>query len=97
MGGIGSMFPNGSGFLRQRYGPSGRFAFDDLALHRVEVAVQLDNEASRRAVAKAGLRWEGISERYLQVGDEWADYERYAITAEEWTARGDELTDAWLR
>lgn len=73
-----------------------RFAFDDLGLHRVELAALPDNEAARRAATKAGLRSEGVSQRYLRVGDEWVDHERFVITAEEWAERRDELEAAFL-
>ena len=74
-----------------------RYAFDELGLHRVELAVQPDQENARRAAVKFGLRSEGIAERYLQVGDEWRDHERFVITREEWDARREELLGTWLK
>ena len=55
-----------------------------LGLHRVEANIQPDNEASKRLVVGLGFRLEGYSPRYLRIGGEWRDHERYAITAEEW-------------
>ena len=47
-------------------------------------------------VEKLGIRCEGIAERLLAIDGVWEDHARYAITAEEWEARGPELTSAWL-
>ena len=44
----------------------------------------------------AGIREEGIAQRYLEINGTWEDHMRYAITAEEWAVRRDELTSAWL-
>ena len=62
-------------------------AFETLRLHRLEANLQPDNEASRALVRRAGFIKEGYSERYLQVGGEWRDHERWAITAERWRDR----------
>jgi ribosomal-protein-alanine N-acetyltransferase len=74
-----------------------RFAFEDLGLHRVQVAIIPRNDSSRRVVQKLGLREEGVAERYLEINGVWEDHLRHAITAEEWAARGSELLDTWIR
>lgn len=74
-----------------------RFAFEDLGLHRVQVAIIPRNDASRRVVQKLGLREEGVAERYLEINGVWEDHLRHAITAEEWATRGSELLDTWIR
>jgi ribosomal-protein-alanine N-acetyltransferase len=73
-----------------------RFAFDELGLHRVEAAIVPRNVNSRRVAEKLGLREEGRSQRFLQIRGVWEDHVRYAITAEEWAARRDELEAAFL-
>jgi ribosomal-protein-alanine N-acetyltransferase len=73
-----------------------RFAFEELGLHRVEIAIVPRNHASRRVVEKLELREEGVAIRYLEIDGRWEDHVRYAITAEEWTARGEKLTREWL-
>jgi [ribosomal protein S5]-alanine N-acetyltransferase len=85
----------------QGYVPEGvvaclRFAFDELALHRVEISIIPRNVASRRVVEKLGIRFEGIAERLLSIDGVWEDHARYAITSEEWALRGPELVTAWL-
>ncbi len=74
-----------------------RFAFESLGLHRVEISIIPRNHASRRVVEKLQLRSEGIAERYLEIDGRWEDHIRYAITAEEWVMRRDELLTAWLK
>lgn len=74
-----------------------RFAIEDLSLHRVEIAIVPRNAASRRVVEKLALREEGVALRYLEIDGKWEDHIRYAVTAEEWQARRQELTSRWLR
>jgi ribosomal-protein-alanine N-acetyltransferase len=74
-----------------------RFAFEELRLHRVEVAIVPRNHSSRRVVEKLGLREESVAMRYLEIDGKWEDHVRYAITAEEWSQRGDELVELWVK
>jgi ribosomal-protein-alanine N-acetyltransferase len=73
-----------------------RFAFEDLGLHRVEAAIVPRNKASRRVAEKIGLRDEGTSDRFLQIRGVWEDHVRYAITAEDWALRKNELEADFL-
>ncbi len=86
----------GHGYVPEAVVACLRFAFGDLALHRVEISIIPRNAASRRVVEKLGIRLEGIAERLLSIDGVWEDHARYAITAEEWAARGGELAAAWL-
>lgn len=72
-----------------------RFAFEDLRLHRLQIAIIPRNRPSRRVVEKLGIRLEGTAERYLEINGNWEDHLRYAITIEEWYERVDEF-GAWL-
>jgi len=74
-----------------------RFAFEELGLHRLEIAIVPRNSASRRVVEKLELREEGVALRYLEIDGRWEDHVRYAITTEEWATRRDELLIAWLK
>jgi [ribosomal protein S5]-alanine N-acetyltransferase len=73
-----------------------RFAFEQLGLHRIEVAIVPRNRASRRVVEKLELREEGVALRYLEIDGRWEDHVRYAITSEEWAERKRELVGDWL-
>ena len=87
-------------YAGQQYTPEAlvvamRFAFDELRLHRLQIAIIPRNKPSRRVVEKLGIRLEGMAERYLEINGAWEDHMRYAITTEEWTARRTEF-DEWL-
>jgi ribosomal-protein-alanine N-acetyltransferase len=73
-----------------------RWAFGELRLHRLQIAIIPRNDRSRRVVDKLGVRSEGVAERYLEINGVWEDHVRYAITAEEWAERGDQLVATWL-
>ena len=73
-----------------------RFAFEELRLHRLEICVIPRNDNSRRVMDKLHVRDEGVALRFLEINGVWEDHVRYAITAEEWQDRREELTAAWL-
>ena len=73
-----------------------RFAFEELGLHRLQVAIIPRNRPSNRVAEKLRLRNEGIAERYLEINGIWEDHVRYAITAEEWWEKRDEYLQEWL-
>ncbi|HSL75271.1 MAG TPA: GNAT family protein [Ilumatobacteraceae bacterium] len=73
-----------------------QFAFEQLLLHRIEICIVPRNTRSRRVVEKLAIRDEGIAQRYLEINGTWEDHIRYGITTEEWEARRDELTAAWI-
>ena len=86
----------GNGYVPEALVVLARFAFDDLRLHRIQVAIIPRNTASRRVVEKLDLRNEGVAERYLEINGTWEDHIRFAMTAEEWQLRRDELLTAWV-
>ena len=73
-----------------------RYAFESLRLHRLEAAIVPRNAPSRRVAEKLGLRDEGTAQRFLQIQGTYEDHIRYAITREEWRARGHELVSRFL-
>jgi ribosomal-protein-alanine N-acetyltransferase len=73
-----------------------RFAFEELALHRLQVAIIPRNRPSHRVAEKLALRNEGTALRYLEINGVWEDHVRYAITSEEWADRRDDFVRDWL-
>ena len=73
-----------------------KYAFEELSLHRVQVAIIPRNASSRRVVEKLSLRDEGIAERYLEINGEWEDHIRFALTTEEWDKRKGEIIKRWI-
>lgn len=73
-----------------------RFAFEQLQLHRVQISIIPRNIRSRRVVEKLKIREEGLALRYLEINGVWEDHVRYAITAEDWDERREELRREWL-
>jgi [ribosomal protein S5]-alanine N-acetyltransferase len=86
----------GNGYMPESVVAVCRFAFDDLQLHRVQIAIIPRNAPSRRVVDKLDIRNEGIAVRYLEINGVWEDHVRYAITSEEWDDRRDELLKTWI-
>lgn len=60
-----------------------KVAFKELGLHRIQAAIMLNNNASRKVLMKSGFRKEGVAEKYLKINGKWEDHELYALTSEE--------------
>jgi ribosomal-protein-alanine N-acetyltransferase len=59
-------------------------AFGPLELHRLEANIQPGNAASIALARRSGFELEGFSRRYLKVGGDWRDHQRWAVRAETW-------------
>ena len=86
----------GQGYMPEAVVVALRFAFEELGLHRVQIAIIPRNTASRRVVEKLDLRNEGVAVRYLEINGVWEDHVRYAITTEEWDARREDILRTWI-
>jgi ribosomal-protein-alanine N-acetyltransferase len=86
----------GNGYTPEAVVVMARFAFEELRLHRIQIAIIPRNTPSRRVVEKLRIRDEGIAVRYLEINGVWEDHVRYAITVEEWEERKPELCREWL-
>src|SRR3954463_3340297 len=76
----------GQGLMREALEQILEHAFGPLGLHRVEANIPPGNQPSIALARGAGFRLEGFSPRYLLIGGQWRDHERYAITADEHAA-----------
>lgn len=57
--------------------------FGPVDLHRVEVNIRPENNASLRVVQKLGFREEGLHSRLLYIDEGWRDHLCFALTAED--------------
>ncbi len=69
----------GRGHMTEAVRGAVRFAFSDLALHRVEAACLPNNEPSRRLLERVGFQHEGLARAYLKINGNWADHLLYAV------------------
>ncbi len=70
------------------------YLFNVVGLHRVEIDIRPENEASLRVVQKLGFRYEGLKERYIHINGAWRDHFVFALTHEE-VAGG--VLNRWLK
>lgn len=59
------------------------YLFSEVGLHRVEIDIRPENQASLRVVEKLGLRHEGTKLRFIHIDGAWRDHHVFAITQEE--------------
>lgn len=57
--------------------------FESLELHRLEINIRPENEASLRVVEKLGFRDEGLRRGFLHINGAWADHRTFALNREE--------------
>ena len=71
----------GKGYMSEAVRGALRFAFQELALHRVEAACLPNNAPSRRLLDRVGFQHEGMARSYLRINGVWADHLLYAALA----------------
>ena len=50
------------------------FGFEQLRLHRIEINLRPENEASKQVAIKAGYLLEGARNNYLHIAGDWRDH-----------------------
>jgi len=73
----------GRGLMTDAMREAVRIGFEEIGLHRVEANVQPENVRSIALLRRLRFRKEGYSPRYLRIGGEWRDHERWALLADE--------------
>jgi ribosomal-protein-alanine N-acetyltransferase len=68
-----------SGFMTEALRKGIAFAFDDLALHRIEANIMPRNKRSIRVVEKLGFVNEGLSRKYLKINGVWEDHLHFVL------------------
>ncbi|MHA7888551.1 GNAT family N-acetyltransferase [Roseicyclus sp.] len=66
------------GYMREAIEAVVHYAFRGLDLSRVEAACLPENAASRGVLEKAGFKYEGVAQSYLQINGRWRNHVLYA-------------------
>ena len=66
------------GYMAEALGALVRHAFDALDLSRIEAACLPGNVASRKLLERAGFKYEGVAQSYLQIDGRWRNHVLYA-------------------
>ncbi|MDO5641698.1 MAG: GNAT family protein [Paracoccus sp. (in: a-proteobacteria)] len=66
------------GYMTEAIGAVVRHAFSALDLSRIEAACLPDNAASRGVLERAGFKYEGVAQSYLQINGRWRTHVLYA-------------------
>ncbi|HWB44700.1 MAG TPA: GNAT family protein [Hyphomicrobiaceae bacterium] len=69
----------GNGYMTDAVRAMLPYAFDTLALHRIEAACLPSNRASTRVLEKTGFQREGSARRYLKIDGVWRDHDLFAL------------------
>lgn len=57
--------------------------FRELGLHRMEICIRPENDASLRVVQKLGFRYEGLRRKYIHIDGDWRDHYSFALVRDE--------------
>ena len=74
---IGAPFAR-QGFMREAIAGLVHHAFAVMDLSRIEAACLPENAASRGVLEKAGFKYEGVAQSYLQINGRWRNHVLYA-------------------
>ena len=74
---IGERFAR-QGYMREAIAGLVHFSFTTLDISRIEAACLPENEASRGVLEKAGFKYEGVAQSYLQINGRWRNHVLYA-------------------
>ena len=74
---IGARFAR-QGYMREAIEAVVHYAFTELDISRVEAACLPENLASRGVLEKAGFKYEGVAQSYLQINGRWRNHVLYA-------------------
>ena len=70
---------SGKGYMTEILSSVIDYAFDELALHRLEAACLEHNEASKAVLKKVGFQVEGHARGYLRIDGKWQDHTTFSL------------------
>ena len=73
----------GRGIVPTAVGLAADYCMQSRGLHRIEINIRPENEASLRVVDKLGFRDEGLRLRFLHIDGDWRDHRTFALTRED--------------
>jgi ribosomal-protein-alanine N-acetyltransferase len=73
----------GRGIIPTAVAMASDYCFQELSLHRIEIAIRPENANSLAVVRKLGARYEGRRERYMHVDGAWRDHDVFVLVREE--------------
>jgi len=77
------------GFMREAIDALVHYSFRRLDLSRVEAACLPENAASRGLLEKAGFKYEGVAQSYLQIDGRWRNHVLYSNLRHDRRGRAD--------
>jgi ribosomal-protein-alanine N-acetyltransferase len=77
------------GYMREAILAVVHHAFTALDLSRIEAACLPENAASRGVLEKAGFKYEGVAQSYLQINGRWRNHVLYAALRNDRRGRTD--------
>lgn len=75
------------GFMTEALGGVLDFAFEELALHRIEAACLPSNEASQALLQRMGFNEEGYARGFLRINGRWQDHLLFGMLRDDWRLR----------
>lgn len=52
-------------------------------IHRMEICIRPENDASLRVVQKLGFEFEGIRRKYIHIAGDWRDHRAFSVIKDE--------------
>ena len=74
----------GKGYMKEAIHLVLGHSFHKIGLNRIEVNIQPENSSSIALVKSLGFQKEGFSRKYLMIGNDYKDHERWAFLAEDY-------------
>ncbi|MEN9735608.1 MAG: hypothetical protein RL129_318 [Actinomycetota bacterium] len=62
------------GYMTRAVSALTNFGFEKLSLHRIEICMRTENDASKKVAERAGYKFEGVRTNYLHIDGVWRDH-----------------------